>query len=223
LVKAEGILVHKAGQVIAPLGLRHALMRMAHDSPAGGHYSWRASLARIKDMWFWPTMAKELQDYCVNCATCLANNPPHKRPKASLGKFEAPAFFNHRVHLDLAGPLPLDQGYRYCLVIVDAYSKFVQYVPLVDKTMDSVSKGFMDGWVTLFTIPHTVVTDLGKEFNNQLFEAISSTFGNSHRFSSPMHPQSNGQAENAVKTLITQLRKVINSPQDRILLKPSST
>ena len=93
--------------------------------------------------------------------------------------------------------------------MIDAYSKFVQIVPLKNKQMDTVAAAIYDNWLSLFTVPKLLVTDLGSEFSGSMCKFLASQFGFEHSFSSPQHPQSNGAAEASVKGVLNYVRKYI--------------
>ena len=56
-------------------------------------------------------------------------------------------------------------------------------------------------------IPETVVLDNGPQFSSVQYAQFAKTYGFIHLKSSPLHPQGNGEAERAVKTIKTLLNK----------------
>ena len=52
-----------------------------------------------------------------------------------------------------------------------------------------------------YRVPDTVVSDNGPQFGSKEFVVFAKTWGFNHVTSSPSYPQSNGKAENAVKTI----------------------
>ena len=61
-----------------------------------------------------------------------------------------------------------------------------------------------------FGIPMTIISDNGRQFDNQGFRDFYSNLGIRNQFSSPGHPQANGQAEVMNRTLL----KVIKTKLD---------
>ena len=66
-------------------------------------------------------------------------------------------------------------------------------------------------------IPSVVMTDNGPEFASREFEEFAKTWKFEHITSSPRFPQSNGKAENAVKTCKALLMKARKDRQDPLL------
>ena len=52
-----------------------------------------------------------------------------------------------------------------------------------------------------FGVPETLVTDNGSQFASRGFKAFAESWSFNHITTSPRYPQSNGKAENAVKTV----------------------
>ena len=68
-----------------------------------------------------------------------------------------------------------------------------------------------------YEIPDIVVTDNGPQFASAEFSAFAKTWMFTHNTSSPYHPQSNGKAENAVKTVKRIFTKCLESGQSEFL------
>ena len=151
---------------LAPKALQGVLLKLAHDSPAAGHHSYEKTLHRLSRFWYWPEIKEDCKYYCKACIICNKVNLPAHKKQVELQQIPPPMKFNDRVHIDLMGPLPLDQGNRYLLVMIDAFSKFMHVRALSDKTMQVVSEGFMEDWIAMHGVCNTLVSDQGKEFNN---------------------------------------------------------
>ena len=57
-----------------------------------------------------------------------------------------------------------------------------------------------------FGVPHTIITDNGKQFDNANFQKFCSNLGIKVSYASSAHPQTNGQVE-AINKIIKQLEK----------------
>ena len=53
--------------------LKQQLLATFHSSALGGHSGERATYQRIKLVFYWPQMKKDVTDYVKNCATCQKN------------------------------------------------------------------------------------------------------------------------------------------------------
>lgn len=202
----------------APTGLQASLLRLAHESPVAGHINARRTLARLEQSWYWPTIKDDVWVYCTGCQICNEQNQVWSKAPIPIGKFKPATHFNARVHTDLLGMLPDNDGHKYVLVLIDAYSKFLQLVPLPDKRMETVSAAIYQHWISLFSVPKLLVSDLGKEYTGHMTKSLADRFGYPHHFSSPGHPASNGQAENSVKKILQYVRKYVDGNNWKQLL-----
>lgn len=101
----------------------------------------------------------------------------------------------HHVHLDLIGALPPCQKYRYCLTMIDRFSGWLEAIPLVETSAETVSTAFYTHWVERFGSPHTIITDQGLQFEAALFKALTNLIGCERIRTSAYHPASNGILE----------------------------
>lgn len=95
-----------------------------------------------------------------------------------------------RIHIDFAG---LFHGQTF-LIIVDAYSKWLEIILMQSITSETVIKVL---W-RLFAIhglPDTLVSDNGPQFMATQFEGYLGELGIRHALSAPFHLASNGLAE----------------------------
>jgi transposase InsO family protein len=111
--------------------------------------------------------------------------------------------------MDLIGPLPISDRYKYVLTIKDVFSKWVEARPLEDKTAETTASGLLDV-ILRWGMPKEIISDQGKEFVAQVQSLLANYLSYKRQFSTPYHPQTNGQVEQFNRTLKGILRKYIN-------------
>ncbi|KAM1522606.1 hypothetical protein ACFX10_012706 [Malus domestica] len=98
--------------------------------------------------------------------------------------------------LDLIGPMPAGKGkVHYAIVAVDYFTKWAEVEPLATITEAKIEDFVWKNILCRFGIPNAIVTDNGRQFDNNKFRMFYSKFNIHLCFASPAHPQSNGQAE----------------------------
>ena len=102
--------------------------------------------------------------------------------------------FKH-VHIDLIGPMPSSHGFNYCVTMRDRFTRWSEAKPIVEATAQQVAIAFISAWVAPFGIPEKITTDLGRQFESNLFSELTRLLGITHLKTTPYHPQANGMIE----------------------------
>lgn len=99
-----------------------------------------------------------------------------------------------RVHLDILGPLSESTaGNSNILVIVDQYTKWVEYIPLPAQTAEVTSRAAVNEFFARFGFPFNVFTDKGKYFESRIFKSICDVVQIHKSRLTPYRPSANGQ------------------------------
>jgi transposase InsO family protein len=110
------------------------------------------------------------------------------------------------LHMDLFGPIAYISigGSKYCLVIVDDYSRFTWVFFLQDKSQTQETlKGFLRRAQNEFGLRiKKIRSDNGTEFKNSQIEGFLEDEGIKNEFSSPYTPQQNSVVERKNRTLL---------------------
>ena len=207
-------------RILAPLHIRSNLLELAHDQ--SGHFGYHKCYQLLKSSWTWPDMKESVKRFCQSCEKCQRVNPAQNLRPVPLEPMDEAKFFNSRVHIDILGKLPQGpHGHNYLLVAIDAFSGLVHLSPLKSKETESVAQALVDGWFSIHSYPLRLNQDQGPEFASSLMESICKKLNISRFFSSKMHPISNGICERSNRTILTLIRKIIESNQDWVSLCPS--
>lgn len=158
------------------------------------HPGANASAKLVAQRYVWPQMRKDCREWSKSCLSCQRTKV-NRHVKSPIGTLDLPTARFKYVHIDLIGPLPPSREYRYCLTVVDRFTRWTEAVPLTDITAESVVNAFLLGWVARFGCPTDVVTDRGRQFESATFKQLSKTLGFNHRRTTAYHPQCNGLVE----------------------------
>ncbi|GFT06720.1 retrovirus-related Pol polyprotein from transposon opus [Trichonephila clavipes] len=104
------------------------------------------------------------------------------------------ARFAH-IHIDYIGPYPPSKGYKYCLTIIDRYTRWPEVIPTEDMLAETTARALLNGWISRFGTPVTITTDQGTNFESSLMRELTNMMGSHRIHSASYHPQSNGMIE----------------------------
>ena len=89
---------------------------------------------------------------------------------------------------------------------MDYFTKWAEAEPLATITEPKVHNFVWRSIICRFGIPKALIPDNGKYFGNHKFKNFCAELGIKNYYSSPAHPQSNGQVEVTIKTLKAALK-----------------
>ncbi|GFV49874.1 hypothetical protein TNCV_1391561 [Trichonephila clavipes] len=119
------------------------------------------------------------------------------------------ARFAH-IHIDHFGPYPPSKGYKYCLTIIDRYTRWPEVIPTEDILAETTARGLLNGWISRFGTPVTITTDQGTNVESSLMRELTNMMGSHRIHSASCHPQSNGM----IKRFHRHLKSAIIAHED---------
>jgi len=177
-----------------------------------GHKTLAARIVRAG--YYWPTVLQDCAEYVKKCKSCQENESLIRQPPTDLQIIRAPWPFA-KWGMDNLGPFPPATGQRrFLIVAVDYFTKWIEAEPLAKITAANV-QNFTWKLICRFGVPHTVITDNGRQFVNWKLEAFFTELGVKHITSSVENPQTNGQAEAANKVILSQLKKRLGIAKEK--------
>ena len=176
-------------QLVVPFNRTHQVLKFAHNSVWAGHLGYEKSFERIRCNFYWPCMKAEIKDYCASCKDCqlrkkrmVFDNVPIEPVIRAGSPFQT-------MHFNFAGPLGVkSNGFDYCLVVVDSFSKWIDLVPLKNLTAKSTCEGLLQVFART-SIRSVLVSDEASNNVAKLTIEFERMLGISPRFSTPYHPK----------------------------------
>ena len=105
--------------------------------------------------------------------------------------------------IDIVSPIPQGKGQvKYLLVAIDYFTKRVKAEALATIIEARIRSFVWKNIICRFRIPLAIISDNGRQFDSQGFREFCSNLGIKNQFSSPGHPQANGQTEVTNRTLL---------------------
>ena len=202
-------------QLILPKDKRNEVFKYCHDIPTAGHLGVEKTVAKVKEIFYWPSMKEHIENYCRECDQCFARKPKREHIRAPLVTYQAGEPME-RIAMDILGPLPLTkQQNRYILVIMDTFTKWTEAIAISSQDTPVVANAFINNFVCRFGTPLQLHTDKGSNFESELFRKMCDLLGIDKTRTTSYRPQSNGAVERYNRTLTTMLSIYCEKQQNR--------
>ena len=92
-------------QLVLPTRCRQTVLELAHDVPIAGHLGKEKTRQRVLRRFYWPTVFKDIENFCQSCVTCqkATHRGVRRAPLIPLPVISVPF---SRIAMDIVGPLP---------------------------------------------------------------------------------------------------------------------
>ena len=94
---------------------------------------------------------------------------------------------------------------KLVVVTVDNFSKQAKAEPLATITKKKMDTFVVRNILSRFGTPRVLVSDNGRQFDTPIFRQFCTSYGISNHYSSPDHPQTNGQVEVTNQTIMQSI------------------
>lgn len=195
-------------QLVVPSQLHSRVMTMGHSIPWAGHLGLPKTYARISARFFWPSLYKDVHNFCKACEECQLTSKYRASPYPlqPLPCIDVPF---SRIAIDIVGPLERTQtGFKYILVICDYATRYPEAFPLRKISARPIAQALLQ----LFSrvgIPKEIITDQGTAFLSKSLKQVYGVLGIKGIKTTPYHPQTDGLVERFNQTLKSMLRKFV--------------
>jgi len=142
----------------------------------------------IRVGYYWPTMQKDAQTYVKACNKCQRFDNVIKQLPEELTPMMAPWPFA-QWGLDIMGPFPTAvKQLKFLVVGIDYFTKWVEGEALATITEKTIRNFVWKNIICRNGIPRVLVSDNGKQLDNNAFRDFCSELGIKNHYSSPAHP-----------------------------------
>ncbi|XP_064483057.1 uncharacterized protein K02A2.6-like [Ornithodoros turicata] len=202
-VSFEKDAILRGQRIVIPERARNALLAELH----GTHQEITETEAFIRTLIWWPGIDRDLEQRVRSCPICqqAPSSPPSQEPLPWPSSAEPWT----RIHMDYAGPI---EG-KMILVVVYSHSGWIEAIPVKSATAE-VTVVHLRYICARFGLPTCIVTDnaITDADTGAIFQEFVKRSGIRHMRTAPYHPQSNGPAERAVRSVKEALKKLTDGP-----------
>ena len=165
--------------------------------------------------YYWPTMKANTANYTKKYDRYQRLAPILKSQVQDLISISSPWPFA-QWGIDIVGSLPTTPAQKKLLLVaIDYFNKWVEAKAFSSIKDRDVTQFIWKNIVYRFGIPRTIVYDNGPQFNSRVYLNFCHELKIKNLYSTPRYPQSNGLAEASNKTLLTALKKLLDSAKGK--------
>ena len=180
----------------ANAALQTKLISELHSAAVGGHSGIRPTYLRLKNLFYWPGMKLQVEEFVKQCAVCQHAKHEHAHPSGTLQPLPIPARAWGDVTMDFIEGLPRSEGADVILVVVDHLTKYAHFMALHHPfTAPHVARVFLDNIVKLHGVPDSIVSDRDKIFTSAFWRELFALVGTKLLYTTAYHPQTDEQSE----------------------------
>jgi hypothetical protein len=193
--------------------LRATILNMYHDTPSNGaHFGRDKTTRKIQERYYWPTMVADIRNHVNSCLPCAQNNYRRTKPPGKLRPITPPEGIWKLLSMDFHGPITptSKRGNRYIISITDILSKFMITKAVRDCTATTATNFLINEVIMKYGTPTCILTDNGTHFTAQVMNNLFQRIGMTHLYTTPYHPQTNGQIERFNATMDGKIATLCN-------------
>jgi len=153
-------------QLVVPVNLRRRLFDLTHSGPSAAHLGsvHIHMVQQLKTHYYWIGMNRDIGQWCRQCVQCAKSKSAPLHSQGQLKKIPVGAPLD-LVTTDILSGLPAaTDGSKYILVLVDAFTKWVETYLLPDQEAHTCMRAAYAGFFSCYGFPLQLYRDQGRNF-----------------------------------------------------------
>jgi hypothetical protein len=199
-------------QIVVPTALRTRVMEATHQHATSGHPSAHPMDVIISHRFWWPEMAKSIQQFLSQCDTCP--NIKQRMPDVNTPFGNTTSTAHSRLKTwscyVVSFTVPSGSGqYKHLLTMMDYSTRWLEIFPMRNDNAPMLKKILLDEFLPRYGVGCTFKTDNGPSFASKLFEEACKELDAFRHFTVPFNPKAN-PVERSHREINTKLRLLLS-------------
>nr|GEU92041.1 putative reverse transcriptase domain-containing protein [Tanacetum cinerariifolium] len=199
--------------------VRKLIMDEAHTSRYSIHPGADKLYYDMKDLYWWPSMKRDIAEYISRCLTCSKIKAEHQKPSGLLQQPEIHEWKWEKITMELVTKLPRSSGgYDAIWIVVDRLTKSAHLLPIrEDYKTKKLTRIYINKIVARHGVPVSIISGRNGRFASHLWQALQEVLGTKLHMSTAYHPETDGQSERTIQILEDMLRACVMDFGEKII------
>jgi hypothetical protein len=196
--------------------MKRFIMDELYKKPCIGHPGYQKMITTTTKQFYWSGLKKGITNYLAKCLECQQVKAEHRHPAGLLQPLPILEWKWETISIDFITALPKSTKQNDAIrVMVEKLSKSAHFVHVKStcKAID-IANIFMKEIFRLHGMPKEIVSDRDTKFTSRFWKSLMDGFETKLLFSTPYHPQTDGQTERVDQIVEYMLRMhVMHQPK----------
>ncbi|KAG7663999.1 uncharacterized protein J8A68_002500 [[Candida] subhashii] len=191
--------------------LQLRVIHQHHDTASTLHPGLSPTYFDMQKYYYWPDMHESIRRYIKHCGICQAIKPRTQSGYGLLHPIKIPTKRWQSITMDFISGFKNTDGKDQVLIVVDRLTKRAHFIPCSKNiTAQECSYLILNEVIKHHGVPEEIITDRDSLFTSNWWKDFFSSLQTKLKYSTPNHPQTDGQTERTNRTFIQLLRAFSN-------------
>ncbi|KAG7661734.1 uncharacterized protein J8A68_004750 [[Candida] subhashii] len=182
-----------------------------HSSVSMLHPGLVPTYMELQKYYWWPNMHETVRYFIRHCETCQAIKPSTQLGYGLLHPIPIPTRRWQSITMDFISGFKETQGKNQVLIVVDRLTKRAHFIPCSKNlTAQECASLILNEVIKHHGVPEEIITDRDSLFTSHFWQEFFTDLQTKLKYSTPNHPQTDGQTERTNRTFIQLLRAFSN-------------
>ena len=188
-------------QFVLPKRFRKQALEACHDEI--GHLGVERTTALVRDRFYWPNLAKDVEEYIKTCPRCARFKSVPERAELVSIIATRPLELIHIDFLTIESKKS-DKDVNV-LIVTDHFTRYAQAYVTKSQTAAVVANTLWERFFVHYGFPEKILSDQGRNFESKLIAELCQLANVKKLRTTPYRPESNGACERFNRTLISMI------------------